>query len=980
MTLTPQQSSTQQTLRDLATQVTAACPDIRQAARKVAQAVLSKFGHTDLDPDKVYLHRFKYAHTSPRTFNGWAHNQAPYQSYTLPQLVMHRFDVHDQDNADLLTYLTGFYTDGPEAESFDEHNELAIAPRDVLEYFWQIDFCSDFKQQVEAFWAAHSDDYRVLAKVNFLSKVLEERASNPGSPLALQAGRVATALVGDIAWPPTLEQLRQQVQPSAGLRVGTFDIGGHVASDILRVEMLDGQQLLYLPGEVDALHLFASHDDLYWWLLNQNNQADNRSRFMGHFPLESHAQQNSSVGLNHMIDLLFFNWGGSAPSPLNQLNRGIDADAFSHLRDSCKQRMLDDERFALRSNADLRKQLWIGYLRAFGEVSGALAALDWPVALAAVGAGLAETGLNIDQAITGHITAERQAGVVGAILAAVNTLFNATFLLSAPGSAVDNALEPVSVEEPLTTPDETLEPTEDDRLATRADLVAWVPEPLRPAQAQDLLAPFETNVLLNGNPGSGELQGIYTQDGKFYALIDELPYEVRHVGELNSWVVIDPENPFSFARHQPIRLGPNGQWEVILPPSLKGGMPASLLKIFGRPATTAALPELPPTPYEIPIEHRPLLEQTASLEKHTGVLKGDYGMGVDSPTESATETFRQTSGRLATDAHRFVQTFELPPRPPLPQLTATTQVKALLSDVFEQADGLVIGESHSDMGSKRFLIDNMKLLRKQNVKVLYMEHFLTDIHQADLDVFNRTGVMSERLLEYADTQGTRRGLAKTNPYTFTEVLRSAQKENIRIQSIDCMASYWEIQPAPLARQEMMNYYAHLIIDADQATRGKSKWVALMGNSHSNTFEGVPGVSEIQGAYGLRIEDVPMGQPERFEIDPGQSVADNKTARFIKGDIRLQAALKKPEVATETLEELLREPGDYHVTAQHNQLFLIHRSGDGSLVRTPIQKEGNYYFINRPKWAWISGQRFSNLSQLRGILSRHGMVMKELKTS
>ncbi|NER62176.1 hypothetical protein G3435_23850, partial [Pseudomonas sp. MAFF212428] len=35
---------------------------------------------------------------------------------------------------------------------------------------------------------------------------------------------------------------------------------------------------------------------------------------------------------------------------------------------------------------------------------------------------------NIDQAITGHTTAQRQAGVLGALQSAINTLFNATLL------------------------------------------------------------------------------------------------------------------------------------------------------------------------------------------------------------------------------------------------------------------------------------------------------------------------------------------------------------------------------------------------------------------------------------------------------------------------------------------------------------------------------------------------------------------------
>ncbi|MBF4211909.1 ADP-ribosylating toxin, partial [Pseudomonas donghuensis] len=89
--------------------------------------------------------------SSPRTFSGWQHFDPPVQSLTLPQLVMHRFDVHDQDNADLLSYLTGFYKDGAGKDVYDEHNEIPIAPQQILQDFWQIDFSSTFHQRLDDF-------------------------------------------------------------------------------------------------------------------------------------------------------------------------------------------------------------------------------------------------------------------------------------------------------------------------------------------------------------------------------------------------------------------------------------------------------------------------------------------------------------------------------------------------------------------------------------------------------------------------------------------------------------------------------------------------------------------------------------------------------------------------------------------------------------------------------------------------------------
>jgi len=413
-------------LQDIARQLVVNCPDMRQMAREVAVDALKKFARSSLDPDTVYLHRFKAAQSNPRSFSGWEHRDLPYQSLTLPQLVMQRFDANDQDNADLLGYRTGFYREGAHAGVFDERNEVPMAPADVLRYFWQIDFSSVFKQKMQAFWADSAEAFRSMAKANFLSKVVEacEHADLPEQRKRYRL--LARALAGVTDWPPTLEQLQQTHVPDQGVRLHAFDIGGYVASDMLRAVLPDGYQVLYMPGEVTALHLFANPAQLYWWVLQNTNAADNRARLMAHFALSSHAEHPAGVGLEHLIDLLFSNWAGSAHDAINLLDKPVEQDAFSYLRDAARQRMSDDAHFALRSNADLRKQMWVADLHAFTRFAGAMAAFDWPVALAAVGAGLGETGLSIDEAINGHTTAERQAGVIGAVLASIDTLSNAT--------------------------------------------------------------------------------------------------------------------------------------------------------------------------------------------------------------------------------------------------------------------------------------------------------------------------------------------------------------------------------------------------------------------------------------------------------------------------------------------------------------------------------------------------------------------------
>ncbi len=967
--------STREHLTQLAHTFVTACPDMRQMAREQAQAILQQYGHADLDPDHVYLNRFNTAQSSPRTFSGWQHSDSPYQSFTLPQLVMHRFDVQDQDNEDLLGYLSGFYSDGADKDAFDERNEIAIAPKDVLEDFWKIDFSEQFHLHMQEFWQTHDEDFRTLAKVNFLSKVVEACIADSESELAKRGRLAAKALTGFELGPLDLQQLGQKNPPQAGYRLCTFDIGGYIATDFLRIEMDDGYQLLYTPGETDALHLFDSRKAMYWWVLMNTNEAANRTRFMSHFALQDHGVKGDNIGLHDMIDVLFYHWGGDDHQCLNQLDQTVSTDAFDHLRDAARQRMADDGRFALRSNTDLRKQLWIGYLKAFARIAGPLAALDWPVALAAVGAGIADMGLNIDQAVNGATTQQREAGTVGAITAAIDVLFNATLLIGAGGGELEAPGElPEPVEGALPSSPERERPPE-PVMASPAEIEAWVPEPFKPSETQQLLAPFETNVLLSAPTGTGKLEGIHLEDGNFYALIDDMPYQVRYVGEMKTWVVVDPQNPYSYYQNVPIRLGADGQWQPIPRLGQGGAVPSKLLSLWGRvthPTTTNTLPR---TPYEIPETLQPTLEDAVTSQRD-GLLSGRDAYG-DPDRDMPFEAFRDIRDKLAADAQGYLASVELPQRPELPALPPQANAKQIIQGIYKHSKGLVIGEDHAGMSSKQFLIDNMAILKKEKVKVLYMEHYMTDFHQADLDTFNATGVMPPRLRNYIISQDIGHRPWGDGRYTFEQVFMAAQKNGIRIQAIDCMASYkqaWLYKAPAGARQQMMNFYAHTVIQADQTLRGSRRWIALVGDSHANTFEGVPGVAELEGAVGLHIEDIDINSAGSIEADPGASIKDERLVEhFVKGDFRLKVPIKGLKTAETSLEVRLKNKGAFTFDNSDNGWRLVHRSNDGRLKFTPIRNEGNRLYIDKPDWPWASGRRLRNRDELRTLLEHRGLT-------
>jgi hypothetical protein len=955
-------------LIEMSERLVEACPDMREMARSIAREILVRQTGHDTEPDAVYWHRFHTAVSSPLSFNGWQHRDAPYQSMTLPQLVMHRFNPRDQDNADTLQMLSGFYTAGADADAFDERNEVRMLPAQVMSDFWVVDFKSRYQEKLKAFWRDFADDFRTMAKANFIASAFEDHHAGWLSEEDLRS--VLRAANVDPSESPSLQTLQASAPASAEASVWTFDVIGYEASDILRIVTAGGRQILYTPGEMQAFHAFATPEELHWWLLSQNNRPEGRARFMGHFPLSAHGEAEENIGLFHGLDVLYTTWGAAQSGVINQRSQPVSGDPFSHLRDSIRARMFADADLALHSNGDLRKQMWMGDLRSFSQLSGALAAIDWPIALAAVGAGIADMGLNIDQAVNGASTAQRKAGVIGAVTASIDVLFNSTFLIGGEAIPEGELPQPEPEGEPVS---ETDAPT--DGLV---DTPGFESESVYPVERNDALAAFETNMLLDAFEPvreEGRMKGIYlTGQGETFIEIDGLAYAVRYINELKSWAIIDPENPYSFYRNMPVRLNSAGMWEPVSPLNLQGGG-----KVLGKMAPGRGVGVSPqtttlPSPYEIPAALKPEVMDGA---RYGGRFVDDRYRSPDFDKPDPYDDFKRIRRNLRDDANAFFKTLELPKRPEIPELAANAPLKSALKTLFKRSSGLVIGESHAGIGSKQFLIEQMPLLAKLKVKTLYMEHVLTDFHQADLDAFSRTGTLSPELEDYIKTLDKGHRTDPNGKYTFLAVIKAARENRMRIRAIDCMASYrvdgMEGAEQTL-RQKVMNYYAKEVIDADQAARGGGNWVAFVGNSHANTYEGVPGVAELEGAVGLRIEDVRVAESAGITADPGVETTDTvgRRAGRVQSDLRLQVLVAPPRMEL-SLENKLPRAGMFTLDDSDGHLAVVHRSNEGVAVRTEIKREGKRLYIDRPKWQRVSGRRFETLADLTSALELMGMT-------
>ncbi|MDI2591788.1 membrane-targeted effector domain-containing toxin [Pseudomonas sp. 681] len=966
-----------------------ACPDMYDMATSFATRILTDHGITTPGPDQVYWHRFHGSQSNDQTFTGWEHIEHPHDSMTLTQLVITRFTVHDQDNADMLDNDCGFYTAGPEVGTYDQTNEVRLFGSDVLKAFWAYNFVEHYTNQVEAFWNTQSKTFRALAKCTFLAKAVEDHEA--GRLTADHLRTVIKACAGTVSWPATQHMLEAEFQPSKTLRIRRLCVGSFVSTDILCIVDGDNRQIVYVPGELWGFHVFESVEDLHWWILHTVESPSGRQRFLSHFQAADHdimedtAQLDKTeqwvlslvpmantltkfmsephienVGLNSVLDLLFNAWKHNDHQLLADQGAFIKEDPFTYLRDATHARMLSDATFMMTSNGELRKKLWMGYLNAFGRMFGPLAAVGWPVALAVVGAGLANVGLNIDQAVTGKTAAERKAGVTGAIFSAIDTLFNAMFLKGGGVPEFTEADGVLATEEKISKP--PLEPI------AAPPLEELVPERFPSMEQEDYFTSFRDEITEPTREGTGAAQGIIeTLSGKKYIFMQvgtqQYYYQVRYVGQMKCWVIIDPANPWSFYRNIPVRLNEYLQWEPVKPLGLKGGVGGKIfgLKLWGQTSEPLPQVETPPTPYDMPENSRP------------GIRTAGNGTTMFNRIDDSVEALRRYR-QLQADTSAFFADIQLPARPKIPTFSTLATPKEILKGLLKDTRGLVIGEGRGSMASKQFLIENMPLLSKLRVRTLYLQQVLTDFQQADLDSFTRTGNMSQRLERYLNEIDQVESADPSGQFTFLELVKTAQKNHIRVQAIDCLSSYREAGPSvirdPLDVQ-IKNYFARTVIDADQAARGAHQWVALVRESDASALDSVAGLSELEGAVGMRIEEVPAGKARGIEADPGKTIEHEGTALALQSDLRLQ--LETPAVVSSMrwADRFLTENGMF--TLLNEQVpVLVSRNRNGVLIRTPIYKENGGYRVDNANWETVNGRHFRTLEGLRNALIARGM--------
>lgn len=340
-----------------------------------------------------------------------------------------------------------------------------------------------------------------------------------------------------------------------------------------------------------------------------------------------------------------------------------------------------------------------------------------------------------------------------------------------------------------------------------------------------------------------------------------------------------------------------------------------------------------------------------------------------SPSPPAKMHFSETRQRLANTAKAYFADFTPPARTPLAELPTHSE-PAFFEHLYRQKSGLVIGESHLHKSAKQLLMDHMELLKKQGVETLYVEHLFTDLHQADLDTFFRTSKLPDDLQNYLTYMDEGQMPGYRGTYTLTNVIKKANKHGIRVRALDCTASYHvKGLNGDIGRNALFSYFANQVIKADQLARRPGKWVALMGNTHTDMYGGVPGIAQLQDAVSLHVRDTYPALAKRLRSGGWRSEGDASIIAM-RSDYRMDVGNltgPMPRRAPAPDRTRLLSAADFFI--EHPSEFevsLVHRSRSNEIIATPIQiDDKGQYFIER--WDALKNERFLDLVILIEVL-------------
>ncbi|MGE7991415.1 dermonecrotic toxin domain-containing protein [Pseudomonas sp. NPDC089554] len=530
-------------------QVLTAYPDPYMLAHKQARRILLERTGKALDPRFVWWHQFEGASSSSESFTGWQHSGRPLKSTHITELVVQRFDAHFQQAPDELDQYGGFYRQGPQANTFDERNEVAVLGSAVQTDLWTLDFAVYYRAEVERFWSSHSQDFRVLARVNLLGHAVIAKRDGRITDTDLQRVRqsVNTQLLPTRL--PTVAILLHD-HDSGPLTVSRYAIDEVDRGTLYSLAAEDGRVLLYCPWAQEAVRGFDSEQAMAGWLRTQLQDADTLAVFLQAAHISARFPERIAAVRTHLKSIADSADEQAAAALLAFLRRPVTENLFVYLSNLAAQEMRQNAESIL-DNADLRRAMWTGYLAAFLRVFGGFAPLGWPITLTLLGASVAKVALDVETALNATSAHERKDAMREAVLDSLFAALNMVDLGFASSFASLSYEIPVS--------------------ERNISLGNWEPQSSAPAALQQHSA---NQVLDSELETSGRLQGVsIDSQGACWILLEGVSYRVRYSHELAAWLIVSPDDPFAFGPLHPVQLDDEGVWRLLTPPRLAGGNP-----------------------------------------------------------------------------------------------------------------------------------------------------------------------------------------------------------------------------------------------------------------------------------------------------------------------------------------------------------------------------------------------------------------------
>lgn len=396
--------------------------------------------------------------------------------------------------------------------------------------------------------------------------------------------------------------------------------------------------------------------------------------------------------------------------------------------------------------------------------------------------------------------------------------------------------------------------------------------------------------------------------------------------------------------------------------------------------------ELPPPPphvaystYDLPVEHRPIIREL--IAGNDKLLHIDYS-SLHPELQKSSAYFKTLRVKLLTDAQAFFKAHAPRQRAVRPFLTNRTSPEPLFNELFNHTQGVILGESHGQIAGKKILTTQMSAIKNNDVGVIFLEHLQTDAHQRLLDEFFTTQKMPPELEAFLKAQDAGHQLDPLSEYSYSRLVREAIQNRIPVKALDCTASYhvngMRTRYPDLNRTEMFSYFASQVIRQYLEINPGKKWIALTGNSHANTFQGVPGLAELEGAIGVRVSDAAPGNSLGLRRDIPEVMAPRLGQQdylLLKNDYWLDVEIprthpRSPVLTTEQINTKLRQPGMCILqNVPMEGAYLIHRSNSHEIIHTRLQLDEGKVFIDRPSWTDIHLKRYDYFEYMIRDLKR-----------